>query len=85
MLHPEAKIPQTTMNFEIIDLQGNSEKLQKISLMSRPTQGQGGCFELYFQCIIEGKPPGEYQFKMTIIDNLAKKQTESSILFILKN
>jgi VWFA-related protein len=85
MLHPEAKIPQTTMNFEIIDLQGNTEKLQKISLISRPTQGKDDCFELFFQCIIEGKPPGEYQFKVTITDNLAKKQAESSIPFILRN
>jgi VWFA-related protein len=85
MLHPEAKVPQTTMNFEIIDAEGKSEKIQKIYLANKPIQKEGGCFELTFNCMVGEKPPGVYQFKATIIDNLAKKQVESSIPIIIKN
>jgi VWFA-related protein len=85
MLHPEAKVPQTTMNFEIIDAGGKSEKIQQIYLVNKPIQKEDGCFELMFNCMVGEKPPGAYQFKTIIIDNLAKKQVESSIPVIIKN
>lgn len=85
MLHPEAKVPQTTMDFQIIDQEGKSYKVQKISLANKPTQGEHNCFELVFQFMLEQLPPGKYQFKVTIADNLARQKVQSSSPIILKS
>jgi VWFA-related protein len=84
MRHPQTKAPQSRMDFEIVYPDGSFSKIQKISLVNKPTQGENNCFELLFNVIVDSHPPGNYQLKATVIDTLANKKAESSTPFILK-
>jgi VWFA-related protein len=84
MRHPQTKAPQSRMDFEIAYADGSFSKIQKISLVNKPTQGENNCFELLFNVIVDSHPPGNYQLKATVIDTLANKKAESSTPFILK-
>lgn len=57
MLHPEAKIPQMNINFEIIDQAGKYYKIQKISSLNEPALREDNCFELMFHVILDNYPP----------------------------
>jgi VWFA-related protein len=84
MLQPETKVPQTRMDFALVYPDGSLSKIQQIALVNKPAQSENNCFELLFNLIIDNHPPGNYQLKATIIDNLANKKAESSTPFILK-
>jgi VWFA-related protein len=83
MLHAETKVPQTSMDFEIVYPDGSISKIQKIELVNKPAQGENNCFELLFNVIVDNHPPGDYQLKATVIDTLANKKAESLTPFIL--
>jgi VWFA-related protein len=84
MLHPETKVPQTRMDFEIVYPDGSFSKIQKVALVNKPAQAENNCFELLFNVIVDNHPPGNYQLKATVIDTLANKKAESSTPIILK-
>jgi VWFA-related protein len=83
-LHPHTQAPQTEMNFEIVDREGNSTPLKNVGLLQNPNQPEPGVFELLFQANFSHLASGPYLLKLSFKDSLAKQELVSSTPFILE-
>ncbi len=82
--HPQTQAPQTEMSFEIVDSEGNSTPLKKVSLLQNPNQPEPGVFELLFQATLNHLASGSYQLKLSLKDSLADQEVVSSTPFIIE-
>ena len=82
-LHPEAKVPQTDMMFEVVDESGVSYQAVQV-LAIKPFQTNPDLYELLFEYEIKDIPPGRYNLKVTFTDSLAQQTVSTSSPFIYK-
>lgn len=80
-LHSETNIPQIEIKFETVDQEGNLKVIDDINLVKRPARVEPNVFEFLFVFNLEDLQPGQYQFKVTLTDNLAKQTVTSSAPF----
>lgn len=83
-LHPETKIPQIEITFETIDQKGNLKVLEDINLVKKPARVEPNAFEFLFVFDLVDLQPGQYQFKVTLTDTLAKRTVTSSAPFVFQ-
>lgn len=83
-LHPKTGLPQTEIKFEVIDREGNSTIIEDIDLVKEPAKIGPNAFELIFVFDLENIHPGQYQFKVTLTDTLARQSVTSSAPFIFQ-
>ncbi len=82
-LHPNAKVPQTDMTFEVVD--DYDVSYQAVQILSiKPFQKEPNVFELLFEYEIKEIPPGRYRLKVTFTDTLAQQTLSTSSSFVYK-
>ena len=83
-VHPVTKVPQTEMNFEIEDAEGNGTPLRNVGLVKNPTQIEPGVFEILFQANLGYLSAGYYQLKLSFKDIMSNKMVGSQTPFIFQ-
>jgi len=83
-LHPQTKVPQTEMSFEIVDLEGKSAPLRNVGLLRNPNQIEAGVFDLLFQTNFKDLPWGYYKLRMTFKDSVSDQKVVSEAPFVLE-
>ena len=83
-LHPQTKVPQTEMSFEIVDLEGKSTPLRDVGLLRNPNQIEPGVFDLLFQTNFKELPWGPYQLRLTFKDSVSNQKVISETPFVLE-
>ncbi|NIM89448.1 MAG: VWA domain-containing protein [Candidatus Aminicenantes bacterium] len=83
-LHPQTKVPQTEMSFEIVDLEGKSTPFKNVGLLRNPNQVEAGVFDLFFQANFKDLPWGSYQLRLTFKDSISNQKVVSETPFVLE-
>jgi hypothetical protein len=83
-IHPQAKIPQTEMRFDVVDAEGKSNLLKRVGLVNKPKQLEPGVYDFLFHVNLGDLSPGIYELKLTFKDILANHEVISETLFILE-
>jgi VWFA-related protein len=83
-VHPVTKVPQTEMNFEIVDAEGNSTPLRNVGLVKNPTQLEPGVFDILFQANLGYLSSGYYQLKLSFKDIMSNQMAVSKTPFIFQ-
>ena len=85
LLHPEQKIPQVSMRFEVVDESGNAKKMQSAYLVDRREDLESSVFELLFQIDFADQDlsPGQHQLRFIFTDDLSGNEITSEVPFII--
>jgi len=83
-LHPQTKIPQTEMSFEVVDMEGKITPLRDVGLIQNPAQVEPGVFDLLFQTYLRNLPSGPCQLRLTFKDSISNQKVISETPFILE-
>ncbi|MCP2518820.1 VWA domain-containing protein [Candidatus Aminicenantes bacterium AC-335-A11] len=82
--HPEAKIPQTQMKFEVIDDSGHTIPVTKIDFVDKPKYEKPNAYKILLKFKLENLEPGEYHLKVTVIDLLTNQLASAITPFIIQ-
>ena len=83
-IHPQAKIPQTEIRFDVVDAEGKSNLLKRGGLVTEPKQPEPGVYDFLFHVNLSDLSPGIYQLKLTFKDILTNQEVISETLFTLE-
>ncbi|HUX05680.1 MAG TPA: VWA domain-containing protein [Acidobacteriota bacterium] len=85
LLHPEQNIPQVSMKFEVIDSDGGSMTLKRVSLVDRKENAEESTYDLLFQINLSelDLKPGQHWMRFSITDTLSDNEISSEVPFII--
>jgi VWFA-related protein len=82
--HPQTKVPQTEMSFEVVNIEGKSIPLKNVKMIKKPTQVEPGVFDLLFQANFGHLPQGSYQLNLSFKDVLANQTKATKAHFVIQ-
>jgi VWFA-related protein len=82
--HPQTKVPQTEMSFEVVDMEGKSTPLENVMIFKKPTQVEPGVFDLLFQVNFGNLPQGSYHLNLSFKDVLTNQTIAAKKLFVIQ-
>jgi VWFA-related protein len=82
--HPQTQVPQTEMNFKIVDREGKSTPFRNVGLLQNPKQIEPGVFELLFQANFRNLSSGSYQLLLSFKDSIVNQEVVSKTPFVIE-
>jgi VWFA-related protein len=85
LLHPEQKIPQVSMKFEVIDAEGTATVIKRAALVDRKENPEESIWDLLFQIDFSelDLKAGQHWLRFSLTDNLSDNEISSEIPFTI--